>query len=223
MRGSRAITAREGVSRLSSPEEQSAAGETLVEQYARSGKIDEIADLLNVVKEPSVRHAGLFAIASTLAKTSDFTRLDRWLEELDADSRDEARASVVALQATNLPAAEETIAQIQNPFYRSQARGSLVQRLLNLSNPNQVADWALKLPSAADRVATVNNVLTRWEAIDLDGADSWLMQLPAGAVKDSILETYIRNLKGRDAQRARKLARQIANGPARRAVERGIP
>ncbi len=138
------------------------------------------------IENTADRHAVLETVARRWAEQSVADSL-QWAMSLDGGNRD--RATMVAFEeiARHDPRlAASTFGELSSSLSNGESRDGIhsdiareVADRLALSNPNDAADWVLKLPEADHvRRHAVERVAERWASLSPEEAANWVLGLP---------------------------------------------
>jgi hypothetical protein len=164
----------------------------------------ELEKLLSATSDPNLRMSLVKSLAVLTSNTGP-EALEKFMSALPEKERI-AAGSAVLVSNSSLPFDQRIGAafQIQDSDQSNQAIYSIVAHEVS-ADPERAAAKALDL-RPEDRQRVIRPLVSRWAALDSEGASVWVQKLPAGKDKDAGIAALVTALRATDAKSAEEVA-----------------
>jgi hypothetical protein len=140
--------------------------------------------------------------------SSDWDSAEQWISSLPADQRDGALAEAIRGLSDNDPIlASQQIANLTDAEEISDAVRSVARNWAQ-QDPAAAAEWLVGQESE-DLGRPMSEVMSSWVSKDSAGALSFLDAQPAGELRDTAAQAFLRSNRGGDVQESLQIAESI--------------
>ncbi len=150
------------------------------------------------------------------AKT-DLAAARTWAESLhEGNLRSTARSTVISYWAgQDGQAAAGYIEQLPDGQEKNELAYNAVLQWVE-HDPQPAASWAMQYPDDTTACNMTSNLMHTWAESDPDGAARWIEGLPAGDIRDGVINAFAQRTALLDPGRAIRLANTVGDEESRR-------